>query len=44
MLLTYYISLGKTAKPEVDKDKLDKELDQYMATTRTENSDFLLRN
>ncbi|XP_067639214.1 uncharacterized protein DDB_G0287625 isoform X1 [Eurosta solidaginis] len=28
---------GKNAKPEVDKEKLDKELDQYMATTRTDN-------
>ncbi|XP_053969250.1 serine/arginine-rich splicing factor 4 [Anastrepha ludens] len=37
-------SQGKNAKPGVDKDKLDKELDQYMATTRTENSDYLLRN
>ncbi|XP_017480913.1 PREDICTED: serine/arginine repetitive matrix protein 2 [Rhagoletis zephyria] len=35
---------GKNAKPDVDKDKLDKELDQYMATTRTEGNDFLLRN
>ncbi|CAD6995955.1 unnamed protein product [Ceratitis capitata] len=35
---------GKNAKPEVNKEKLDKELDQYMATTRTEGNDYLLRN
>lgn len=37
--------IGKSAKETVNKDELDKELDQYMATTKTENDmDFLLKN
>lgn len=37
--------LGKTTKEAVNKEDLDKELDQYMATTKTENDmDFLLKN
>ncbi|XP_013118333.1 serine/arginine repetitive matrix protein 2 isoform X1 [Stomoxys calcitrans] len=36
---------GKSTKEAVNKDDLDKELDQYMATTKTENDmDFLLKN
>lgn len=44
-----FLSLGNktnsATKPAVNKDDLDKELDQYMATTKTENEmDFLLKN
>jgi len=41
---SYFNNLGKNTKPEINRDALDKELDQYMATTKTENSvEYLLR-